>query len=152
MDDLRDVRPGAKAARRHGVRAPLVEAGLFKEDIRELSRRMGLPTWDKPSFACLSSRIPYGMPVTVEALSRVEAAEGVLRRLGFRQVRVRHHDTMARVEIGQEEFSRMLEPKLREEIVDQLKRVGYHYVTLDLAGYRTGSMNEALRRIPLKVV
>jgi uncharacterized protein len=152
MDDQRDVRPGAKAAREHRIRAPLVEAELSKDDIRELSRAMDLPTWDKPSFACLSSRIPYGMPVTVEALSRIETAEDVLRELGFRQFRVRHHDTVARIELGQDEMGRMMDSDLRERVVRDLKRAGYHYVTLDLAGYRTGSMNEALRSIPLKVV
>lgn len=152
LDDLRDVRPGAKAAREHSVRAPLVEAELTKQEIRELSREMGLPTWDKPSFACLSSRLPYGTPVTVEALARIEAAEGVLRDLGFRQLRVRHHDKMARIELGPEEMARMLDPAVRDQVVDALKRIGYTYVTLDLAGYRTGSMNEALRMIPLRVV
>lgn len=152
MDDQRDVRPGAKAAREHRIRAPLVEAELYKDEIRALSRSMDLPTWDKPSFACLSSRIPYGMPVTVEALSRIEAAEDVLRDLGFRQFRVRHHDKVARIELGQDEMGRMMDADLREQVVRELKRVGYHYITLDLAGYRTGSMNEALRSIPLKVV
>ena len=152
LDDLRDVRPGARAAREHAVRAPLVEAQLCKQEIRELSRQMDLPTWDKPSFACLSSRIPFGMPVTVEALARIEAAEDVLRALGFRQFRVRHHDTIARLELGQDEMSRLFDSELRDRFVTELKRLGYHYVTLDLAGYRTGSMNEALRRIPLRVV
>lgn len=153
LDDLRDVRPGAKAAREHHIRAPLVEVGLSKQEIRDLSRELGLPTWDKPSFACLSSRIPYGTPVTVEVLARIEAAEGVLRALGFRQQRVRHHDTIARVELGVEEIERLLDPAVREQVVSGLKRLGYTYVTLDLAGYRSGSMNEGLRQpIPLKVV
>jgi uncharacterized protein len=152
IDDLRDVRPGAKAARERSIRAPLVEAGLTKQEIRELSREMGLPTWDKPSLACLSSRIPYGTPVTVEALRRIEAAEAALQGMGFRQLRVRHHDTVARVELGQDEIARLLDPVIRERVVAELKRLGYTYVTLDLAGYRTGSMNEALRPIPLRVI
>jgi uncharacterized protein len=152
IDDLRDVRPGAKAARERSIRAPLVEAGLTKQEIRELSREMGLPTWDKPSLACLSSRIPYGTPVTVEALRRIEAAEAALQGMGFRQLRVRHHDAIARVELGQDEIARLLDPAIRERVVAELKRLGYTYVTLDLGGYRTGSMNEALRPIPLRVV
>lgn len=152
MDDLRDIRPGARAARHHGVRAPLVEAELTKDEIRALSREMGLPTWDKPAFACLSSRIPFGMQVTVEALARIEAAESALRELGFRQFRVRHHDSIARVELGQDEITRIVDNEVRERIVEGLKSAGYTYVTLDLAGYRTGSMHEMGRTFPLKVV
>ena len=152
MDDLKYIRPGARAAREYSARAPLVEAELFKREIRDLSHSMDLPTWDKPSFACLSSRIPQGMPVTLETLARIEAAEDVLRRQGFRQFRVRHHDTIARVELGQDEISRMIDPAVRTEVVAQIKRIGYTYVTLDLAGYRTGSMHEAVGAIPLRLV
>ena len=151
IDDLSDIRPGAKAAREYGIRAPLVEAGMTKSEIRELAKAMNLPSWDKPAFACLSSRIPFGSTVTVGALARIEAAEDVLRDLGFKQFRVRHHDTIARVELGQEEIARLLDPSLREEVVTGLKAAGYTYVTLDLAGYRTGSLHEAGRRIPLRV-
>lgn len=152
LDDLDDIRPGARAAREHGVRAPLVEAGLTKDEIRDLSRSLGLPTWDKPAFACLSSRVPFGSGVTVEILARIEAAEDVLRSLGFRQFRVRHHDAIARIELGQNEFERALDAEIRDRLVAGVKAAGYTYVTLDLAGYRTGSMHEAGRSIRLKVV
>lgn len=152
VDDLSDIRPGHRAAREHGVRAPLVEAELTKEDIRALARDMGLPVWDKPSFACLSSRVPFGTPVTAETLARIEAAENILRALGFRQFRVRHHDAIARVEVGAGEFERLLDPSRREELVRGVKAAGYTYVTLDLDGYRTGSMHEMGRSIPLRVV
>ncbi|MDI6827663.1 MAG: ATP-dependent sacrificial sulfur transferase LarE [Armatimonadota bacterium] len=144
MDDLGDFRPGLKAAAEAGIRAPLQEAGLTKADIREISRMLSLPTWDKPSLACLASRIPYGMEITIEALQKVEKAEAVLRNLGFRQVRVRHHGTVARIEIEMPEIPNLLDPKIRPKVVDELKKVGYLYVTLDLEGYRTGSMNEVL--------
>jgi uncharacterized protein len=143
-DDLGDYRPGMKAARELGVRSPLCEAELTKDEIRELSRRRNLPTWDKPALACLSSRFPYGMAITIERLQQVAAAEDHLRSLGFKQLRVRHHDTIARVEVAPEEISKMLEDTIRESIVARLKEIGYAYVTLDLAGYRTGSMNEVL--------
>lgn len=143
-DDLGDFRPGLKAAEEYGIRAPLVEAGMCKADIRSLSRARGLPTWDKPAMACLSSRIPYGTPVSVEALHRIGRAEAFLRSLGFRQVRVRHHDTIARIEVEPADLPRLVEPALRARIVEALKAIGYLYVTVDLAGYRTGSLNEAL--------
>lgn len=147
MDDLGDHRPGRVAAAEHRVRSPLIEAGLTKAEIRELSKERGLPTWDKPAMACLSSRIPYGTPVTVEALDQVGAAEAFLRSLGFRQLRVRHHGDVARIEIEADVLPDVLEH--RERIVRRLKNLGYKYVTLDLAGFRSGSMNEA---IPLAVV
>jgi len=152
LDDLKDIRPGAGAAREHGVRAPLVEAELTKQEIRALSQELGLPTWDKPAFACLSSRVPFGTEVTAEVLARIEAAETVLRERGFRQFRVRHHEQIARVEVGSDEISRLLDPVVREEVVDGIRAAGYTYVTLDLAGYRTGSLHDLGRRIPLTVV
>jgi uncharacterized protein len=149
LDDTGDFRPGRRAAVDHGVRSPLLEAELTKDDIRELSRERGLPTWDKPAMACLSSRIPYGTPVTVEALSLVEQAERYLRSLGIRQVRVRHQvlasgDPSARIETDDAGMTTLLGH--RSEITDRLKALGYLYVTLDLTGYRTGSLNEALKR------
>jgi uncharacterized protein len=149
MDDTGDFRPGRRAAEQHKVRSPLVEAGLTKAEIRELSRQRGLPTWDKPAMACLASRIPYGTPVTVENLSSVEQAEQYLRSLGVRQLRVRHHvlpagDLLARIETDADGLTAIL-PR-QSEIVDALKAIGYLHVTLDLAGYRSGSLNEALRQ------
>jgi uncharacterized protein len=142
VDDLGDHRPGRVAASEHGVRSPLIEAGLTKDDIRALSRERGLPTWDKPAMACLSSRIPYGTPVTIEALERIAAAEAFLRSLGPRQLRVRHHGDVARIEAESEDIATLVEQ--RERIVARLKELGYQYVTLDLAGFRSGSMNEVL--------
>jgi len=142
MDDLGDHRPGRVAAAEHRVRSPLIEAGLNKSEIRELSRARGLPTWDKPAMACLSSRIPYGTPVTVEALDQVGAAEAFLRDLGFRQLRVRHHTDVARIEVEPGDLAAVLDH--RDRIVTRLKNLGYKYVTLDLAGFRSGSMNEGL--------
>jgi len=142
VDDLGDHRPGRIAADEHGVRSPLIEAGLTKDDVRALSRERGLPTWDKPAMACLSSRIPYGTPVTVEALERVGAAEAFLRALGVRQVRVRHHDDVARIEVEPEAMASLLAH--RDAVVGRLKALGYAYVALDLAGFRSGSMNETL--------
>ncbi len=138
LDDLGDVRPGRDAARQLHVRSPLVEAELRKADVRALSRTLGLPTADKPAMACLASRIPHGIPVTIERLSRIEAAEAALLDLGLAGVRVRHHEAMARIELGTGELARVLEPCLREEIVRRLKGVGYQYVVLDLEGYRPG--------------
>lgn len=145
-DDRGDWRPGQRAAREHGVRAPLDEAGLTKADIRALARHLGLPIWDKPALACYSSRIPYGTPVTVEALRQIGRAERALRALGFRQVRVRHHDTVARIELDPGDFPRLLDPALRETAIQAVRAAGYAYVALDLAGYRTGSLNETLTR------
>ncbi len=142
-DDVGDFRPGQEAARERGVRSPLLEAGITKAEVRALARMLGLPNWDKPAAACLSSRIPYGTPVTREVLRRVEAAEEALRDLGFRQLRVRHHDTVARIEVPPEEFERLL--AYRDEVVQRVKSAGYVYVTLDLQGFRSGSSNEVLR-------
>jgi uncharacterized protein len=149
LDDTGDFRPGRRAAADHGVRSPLLEAELTKTEIRELSRERGLPTWDKPAMACLSSRIPYGTPVTVESLSSVERAEQHLRSLGIRQLRVRHHvlpsgDTVARIETDDAGMHALLAD--RQAITERLKAFGYLYITLDLAGYRTGSLNEALKK------
>jgi len=143
-DDRGDYRPGRRAAREFGVRSPLDEANLTKSDIRELSRRAGLPTWDEPASACLSSRIPYHHDVTDEKLRTIEHAEQALRDLGFRVFRVRHHDDVARIEIAREEMARAMEPEISASIVRQLKAAGYRYVSLDLQGYRTGSLNEGL--------
>jgi len=144
-DDRSDHRPGARAAKEHRVRAPLADAGLTKLEIRRLSRELGLPTWDKPSMACLSSRIPYGSEVTPEKLEQIEKAEEVLRGLGLRQYRVRHHDTIARIEVDPRDFEELVRSPLREMVIEKIKAVGYQYVALDLQGYRTGSMNEAVR-------
>lgn len=147
-DDRSDYRPGRKAAREFGVRSPLDEADLSKADIRELSRRAGLPTWDEPASACLSSRIPYHSEVTDAKLRMIEQAEDVLRQLGFRVCRVRHHDTLARLEIGRDELPRALEPELRDRIVQALRAIGYQHVTIDPQGYRMGSLNEGVRLRP----
>jgi len=147
-DDRGDYRPGRQAAREFGVRSPLDEANLTKADIRALSRERGLPIWDEPASACLSSRIPYQQEVTEPKLRMVEAAEDAIRGLGFQVVRVRHHDSLARLELAREEMARALEPSTNEAIVRALKAVGYRYVSLDLQGYRTGSLNEALMLRP----
>jgi uncharacterized protein len=143
-DDRGDYRPGRQAAREHGVRSPLDEAGLTKAEIRQLSRRAGLPTWDVPASACLSSRIPYHSEVTPEKLAAIEQAEGVLLDLGFRLCRVRHHGEVARVELGPDEMARALEPGVRDALVGGVKAAGFRYVALDLQGYRTGSLNEGV--------
>ena len=143
-DDRGDYRPGRQAAREFGVRSPLDEVDLSKEEIRELSRQAGLPTWNEPASACLSSRIPYHTEVTDEKLRRIERAEQALRALGFRVFRVRHHDDLARIEIARAEMPRALEPDVSAAIVRALKEAGYRYVSLDLQGYRTGSLNEGL--------
>ena len=144
-DDLGDFRPGMRAKSEQNVRSPLLEAGFSKNDVRELARHLEIPTWDKPSFACLSSRFPYGFGITKENLMKIDAAETFMRDLGFRFFRVRHHDDRtARLEIGPQEIQRLFEEPLRNQIVDHLKKLGYVYVTLDLQGYRTGSMNEVL--------
>jgi len=142
MDDLSDTRPGMRAAREIGVRSPLIEAGITKAEVRELSRIRDIPTWDKPQMACLASRIPYGTRITEELLGCVGEAERYLRTLGFSQLRVRAHDRIARIEIGQSDFQKALE--MREKIIGELKRLGFVYITLDLAGFRSGSMNEVL--------
>jgi pyridinium-3,5-biscarboxylic acid mononucleotide sulfurtransferase len=144
-DDLKDFRPGHRAASEFGVAAPLLDAGLTKSEIRELSRRANLATWDRPASACLSSRVPYGMPVTVENLSRIERAENVLREFGFRQVRVRSHGELARIEIAPDELPRALQAETTEAIADRIRETGFAYVTLDLEGYRQGSLNAALK-------
>lgn len=143
-DDLGDYRPGQGAAQQHGVRAPLVEADLTKAEIRELSRLAGLPTWDRPAAACLSSRIPYGTPVTPENIRQVEQAEEELKALGFRQFRVRHHTEMARIEIARSEMEKALSLEMCDRITAIFKGLGFTYVALDLSGYRQGSMNEVL--------
>lgn len=149
-DDRGDYRPGRQAAREFGVLSPLDEAGLTKPDIRELARRAGLATWDEPASACLSSRIPYHSEVTPEKLRVIEAAERVLRTLGFRVFRVRHHDTIARLELGRDEIARALEPAVAEHIDRELRALGYAHVTVDLRGYRLGSLNEALTLHPVE--
>ena len=141
VDDTGDFRPGHRAAQNHRVRSPLLEVGLTKKEIRELSRQAGLPTWDRPASACLSSRIPYGMAVTEENLSMVERGEEALRALGFRQSRVRHHGEMVRIEIAEEELPRALSPEMARELVRIFKKLGFRFVTLDLEGYRQGSLN-----------
>jgi uncharacterized protein len=146
LDDRGDHRPGAQAAREYQVRAPLDEADLSKEEIRELSRRWGLPTWNKPSFACLSSRFPYGQLITIETLSSVEQAEQFLRDHSIRVFRVRHHDKIARIEVLPDDMLRLAQEPLRSELVAHFKGLGYTYVTLDLAGFRSGSMNETLQQ------
>ena len=143
-DDRGDYRPGRRAAREFGVLSPLDDAGLTKADIRELSHRAGLPTWDEPASACLSSRIPYGSPVTEDKLRAIEQAEDALRDLGFRVVRVRHHGDVARLEIGRDEMARALEPAIAQAIDRAITALGFRYVALDLKGYRLGSLNEGL--------
>jgi uncharacterized protein len=143
-DDLQDYRPGRVAAGKHGVRSPLIEVGLSKSEVRELSRKAGLPTWDKPASPCLSSRIAYGTHVTIERLSTVDQGEGVLRSLGFREFRVRHHDQLVRLEIAPAEMDRVLQREVIDELARRFRELGFKYVTLDLHGYRSGAMNEVL--------
>jgi uncharacterized protein len=144
LDDDKDHRPGRVAIQELGIRSPLKEALFTKTDVRQLSKGLSLPTWDKPSFACLASRFPYGEEITPEGLRMVDEAEDFLFRLGFKQVRVRHYQNLARIEILQEEMGRLMEGALREKVVSHLKGIGYKYVTLDLQGFRSGSMNEVL--------
>ena len=145
MDDLGDIRPGMKAAMKHGIRAPLLESEMNKADIRALSKELDLPTHDKAAMACLSSRLPYGSPISKEKLSQIEAAESFLRdELGFKQVRVRHHGTVARIEVELDSANRLLEPTIRNAVIQRLKNIGFMYVTLDLSGFRSGSLNEVL--------
>jgi uncharacterized protein len=144
LDDCSDYRPGMRAAEEMGVRSPLVEAGLRKEEIRQLSHQMDLPTWDKPAMACLASRFPYGEEITPEKLDQVERAESFLRERGFQQVRVRVHGEMARIEVPPRMVNEIAEEPLRSEVVNELKGLGFAYVAVDLEGYRSGSMNEVL--------
>ena len=143
-DDLGDFRPGLKAASDFSVRSPLVEVGLTKAEIRTLSQQMDLPTWDKPAQACLASRIPYGTMVTVEALNQIAKAERGLREAGFRQLRVRHHGDVARIEVPVEDLKLLIDEETRQIVVKKLREAGYLYITMDLAGFRSGSMNEAI--------
>jgi len=151
-DDMGDYRPGLDAARMAGVRSPLLELGFSKQETRAAAHQLGLPIWDKPAAACLSSRIPYGVPVTPARLAQVEQLESTLHSLGFRQVRVRWHDEIARLEIEPHEFSRAIDPEVRERIVAAGKACGFRFITLDLLGYRTGSLNELLQGRSLKLV
>src|SRR6266446_5769188 len=144
QDDLGDYRPGQNAAKIHQVKAPLVEAGLSKAEIRELSRLAGLPTWDRPASACLSSRIPYGTPVTIQNIKTVEKGEEEIKALGFRQFRVRFHGELVRIEIAKDELTRALAPEMAAAFTKIFKKLGFQYVTLDLEGYRQGSLNEVL--------
>ncbi len=143
-DDLTDYRPGRRAAEESGVRSPLIEAELTKEEVRQLSREKGLPTWNKPASPCLASRIPYGTPVTLETLKLIAGGEKFLHGLGLGQLRLRHHGDIARIEVDEQEIGTLLKDEVRRKIVEQLKSLGYKYVTLDLAGYRTGSLNIGL--------
>lgn len=145
-DDVGDYRPGRQAARELNVRSPLIESGLSKADIRALSQAAGLPIWDRPASACLSSRIPYGLPVTIEKLSVIERGEARLRQLGFRQMRVRHHDDVVRIEIAPEELPLALNMEMAQRMAVAFKELGFKFVTLDLEGYRTGALNESLKK------
>jgi uncharacterized protein len=149
-DDRGDYRPGRQAARELGVLSPLDDADLTKAEIRELARRAGLPAWDEPASACLSSRIPYHTEVTPEKLRMIERAEAALHGLGFRVCRVRHHDTLARLEIGRDEMARALDPSVRDRIVTELRAIGYRHVTVDLQGYRMGSLNDGIQLRPVQ--
>lgn len=144
--DLDDYRPGIKALSELGIRSPLLEAGLTKAEIRQLSKELGLPTWDQPARACLSSRLPYGVRITGPVLQQIATAEEVLRINGFTHCRVRHHDTIARIEVPHTEFARLIEQKTLKSVVTGIKAAGYTYINLDLEGYRMGSMNESLSR------
>ena len=144
LDDLNDYRPGLQAAREMNIRAPLMDAGLTKSDIRELSKEMGLETWDKPAMACLASRIPYGSPLTAEKLATVEQAEVALHKLGFRHCRVRHHGNLARIEVPPEAFSDILQEGVAAEIICRLRPLGFDHIALDLEGYTQGSMNRGI--------
>ncbi len=148
LDDLRDYRPGIKAAQQRRVRHPLVEAGLTKAEIRELSRALALPTWDRPASPCLSSRFPYGTTITLDALTKVEQGEQLLRELGFKVARVRYHQEVARLEIERQEMGRIIEPGLAEVIFREFRRIGFRFVAVDLKGFRSGSLNEGLAPQP----
>jgi uncharacterized protein len=147
VDDTTDFRPGRRAGRERGVRSPLIEAGLGKAEIRELSRRLGLPTWDLPASACLASRIPYGSPVTAEKLGMIERGEEILRGMGFRQCRVRHHGDVARIEIAPEELGQALSPAVFAALSREFRKIGFRYSAVDTEGYRSGALNEALTLI-----
>lgn len=149
VDDLGDYRPGLRAVAELGVRSPLREAGLTKQEIRILAKEMGLPTWNKQSFACLSSRFPYGEKITPEKLSMVDRAEQLLLDLGFHQLRVRIHGNLARIEAEPEQFALLMQPQIRSRVVSEFKEFGFAYVTMDLQGYRTGSMNEVLPAVQI---
>lgn len=144
-DDVGDHRPGMQAARELGVRSPLMEVGMTKEDIRTLSQSFGLPTWDKPAQACLSSRFPYGDRITPEKIAQVEKAESALRELGFRQLRVRHHGDVARIEVPNADIARLVSDETSQKVIARMKEAGFTYVTIDLEGFRSGSMNEVLK-------
>jgi uncharacterized protein len=144
VDDLADHRPGLDAAARHGVRHPLVEANLTKADVRAVSRALGLPTWDRPASPCLSSRVPYGTPISAALLARIDAAERYLRGLGFRELRVRAHDTLARIEVAVDDLPRLVAPGLRARVSEALRHLGFVHVTVDLRGFRSGSLNEGI--------
>ncbi|HEU4876029.1 MAG TPA: ATP-dependent sacrificial sulfur transferase LarE [Pyrinomonadaceae bacterium] len=144
VDDLGDYRPGRRAALQHAVRSPLIEVGLNKNEVRELSRRATLPTWDKPASPCLSSRIAYGTTVTIERLSKIDRGEEILREFGFREFRVRHHDQLVRLEIAQAEMDRVMRKEVFQKLAARFRELGFKYVTLDLEGFRSGSMNEVL--------
>lgn len=146
LSDVGDFRPGREAAKRNGIRSPLIEAGLNKEDVREIAKSLGLSVWDKPALACLSSRIPFGQKVTKEKLSQIEQAESYLHSLGFGQLRVRHHENIARIELDPKEIGKFLDPDTREKVFQRFKEIGFLFVTLDLRGYRSGSLNEALKK------
>lgn len=150
VDDLDDYRPGRQAAKQHAVRSPLIEVGLNKDEVRELSQRATLPTWDKPASPCLSSRIAYGTTVTIERLQKVDRGEEILREFGFREFRVRHHDTLVRLEISPAEMDRVLQKGVIDQLAARFRELGFKYVTLDLHGFRSGSMNEALSA-PVKI-
>jgi len=143
-DDLSDYRPGRKASAEAGIRSPLLEVGLTKAEIRQLSHAQGLPTWDRPASPCLASRIPYGTPVTAETLNKIARGEKYLHSLGLRQVRLRHHGDIARIELDQPDMAKIIKTDIRQGIIEHFKALGYKYVTLDLTGYRTGSLNEVL--------
>ena len=143
-DDLQDYRPGRKASTEHGIRSPLIEVGMSKNEVRELSRLAGLPTWNKPASPCLASRIAYGTPVTIERLSTVDRGEDILRSFGFKEFRVRHHDSLVRLEIAAAEMDRVLQREVVDELAKRFRELGFKYVTLDLFGFRSGAMNEVL--------
>ncbi len=145
-DDLGDYRPGRKASLEHGVRSPLIEVDMSKDEVRERSLHAGLPTWDKPASPCLASRIAYGTPVTIERLSTIDRGEEILRGLGFREFRVRHHDSLVRLEIASDEMNRALDRQVVDELAQRFRELGFKYVTLDLLGFRSGAMNEVLKQ------